>query len=170
MFDTCVLGVDPGVARLGLAVVGVREKKPVVVWAGVVRTPSDLDESRRLARIAQTIRTTIDTHRPDTVAVERVMWGQNKTSALIVARVTGVVLLVAAEAGLPVEEYVPLEVKNAITGLGNAGKEQVRRALARVHGLRDVPDQPDAADAVAVAVAHLTCAKMRRLVARSGAR
>src|SRR5437879_13166106 len=106
MFDTCVLGVDPGVARLGLAVVGAREKKPVVVWAGVVRTPSDLDESRRLARLAQAIRPTIDTHRPDTVAAERVMWSQTKTSALIVARVTGGVVLGPGGAGLPVLEFI----------------------------------------------------------------
>lgn len=170
MFDARVLGVDPGVARMGLAVVGLRERTPVVMWAGVLRTPAGLDESSRLLRLAQAIRETLEVHRPTAVALERVMWGQNKTSALTVAKVTGVVMLVAAEAGLAVEEYVPLEVKNAITGLGNADKEQVRRALARVHGIRDVPDQPDAADAVAVAVAHLTGVKMRRLVARAGVR
>jgi crossover junction endodeoxyribonuclease RuvC len=87
-----------------------------------------------------------------------------------VARATGVVMLIAAEAGLPVEEYVPLEVKSAVTGLGSADKEQVHTALVRVHGLRDVPRQPDAVDAVAVALCHLTQTRMRRLVARAGAR
>ncbi len=73
------------------------------------------------------------------------------------------VLLAAAEAGLPVEEYGPLEVKMAVTGQGDAEKAQVRDALARLHGLRDVPQQPDAADAVAVALCHLTQSRLRRV-------
>jgi crossover junction endodeoxyribonuclease RuvC len=79
-------------------------------------------------------------------------------------------MVVAAEAGLPVEEYAPSEVKSAITGLGNADKRQVQQALERIHGLRDVPRQPDAADAVAVALTHLVAARMKGLAARSGAR
>jgi len=72
-----------------------------------------------------------------------------------VARASGVVLLAAAELGVPVHEYAPLEVKMAITGNGTAGKDEVRRALQRLHGVRDVPSEPDAADAVAVALCHL---------------
>ena len=78
-------------------------------------------------------------------------------------------MVVAAEAGLPVAEYGPNEVKIAVTGMGNADKEQVRRALVRVHGLKDVPDQADAADAVAVALTHMVGSRMRGL-ARSGSR
>jgi crossover junction endodeoxyribonuclease RuvC len=91
-----------------------------------------------------------------------VWWGHNKTSALSVARATGVILLAAAEAGLPVEEYAPLEVKMAITGLGNADKDQVRRLLVRAHRVEGVPDQADAADAVAVAVCHLQRSRVRK--------
>jgi crossover junction endodeoxyribonuclease RuvC len=79
-----------------------------------------------------------------------------------VARATGVVLLAAAEAGLPVEEYGPLEVKMAVAGTGTADKAQVRAALARLHGLRDVPSQADSADAVAVALCHLSQSRVRR--------
>ena len=91
-------------------------------------------------------------------------------SALHVARATGALMLVAAEAGLPVEEFAPNEVKQAVTGMGNADKKQVQLALARVHGLRDVPIQADAADAVAVALTHLLAARMRRIAAEAGAR
>jgi len=91
------------------------------------------------------------------------MWGRNVGSAMSVARATGVVLLAAADAGVPVDEYPPLEVKMAVTGIGNAGKDQVRQALLRTHGLQDVPSQPDAADAVAVALCHLTQSPLRRL-------
>jgi crossover junction endodeoxyribonuclease RuvC len=88
-------------------------------------------------------------------------------SAIAVARATGAIMVAAAEAGVPVTEYGPNEVKIAVTGMGNADKEQVRRALAKVHGLRAVPAQADAADAVAVALTHLVGSRMRRL-ARMG--
>jgi crossover junction endodeoxyribonuclease RuvC len=170
MFDTTVLGVDPGVARLGLAVVGRRDRKAVLVWATTVRTPADLAESVRLRLLATAVREAIAEHRPQAVAIERVAWNRNQVSALQVARATGAVMVVASEAGLPVEEYGPSEVKSAVTGIGNADKRQVQQALERIHGLRDVPRQPDAADAVAVALTHLVAARMKGLAARVGAR
>ena len=163
MFDSCVLGVDPGLTTLGLAAVGRRDRTPEIVFAATVRTPADLAEPSRLRAIHEAVRDAIAEHRPDAVAVERVAWNTNQRSAMHVARATGVVLLAAAEAGLPVEEYGPLEVKMAVTGQGNADKKQVRDALERLHGLRDVPTQPDAADAVAVALCHLTQSKLRRV-------
>jgi crossover junction endodeoxyribonuclease RuvC len=170
MFDSVVLGVDPGLARCGLAVVARRDRRAVLVWADVVRTPSDLDEAARLRRIAAAMREAVATHAPSSVAIERVAWSRNQVSALHVARATGALMLVAGEASLPVEEYGPNEVKQAVTGMGNADKRQVQHALSRVHGLRDVPSQPDAADAVAVALTHLLAARMRGIAARAGAR
>jgi crossover junction endodeoxyribonuclease RuvC len=163
MFDSCVLGVDPGVARLGLAVVSRHDRSNDLRWAAAVRTPTDLAESARLRVLAEAVRAAIVEHRPDTVAIERVAWNRNQVSAIQVARATGALMLVAAQAGLTVHEYGPNEVKQAITGLGNADKRQVRAALVRIHRLRDVPSQPDAADAVAVALTHLTAARMRDL-------
>jgi crossover junction endodeoxyribonuclease RuvC len=107
------------------------------------------------------VRTAIGEHDVGSVAVERVMWGKNVGSAMSVARATGVVLLAATDAGVPVEEYAPLEVKMAVTGVGNAGKDAVRRALHRVLRVSPVPDEPDAADAVAVAVCHLHQSRLR---------
>jgi crossover junction endodeoxyribonuclease RuvC len=164
MFETSVLGIDPGVARCGLAVVARRDRTTTLVWAEAVSTPSDVDEADRLATVARATREAIERHRPDAVAIERVAWSRNQVSALHVARATGAVMVIAAEAGLPVQEYAPNEVKQAVTGVGNADKRQVQRALARLHGLRDVPTQPDAADAVAVGVTHLLAAPMRAAV------
>jgi crossover junction endodeoxyribonuclease RuvC len=164
VFEGAVLGVDPGLAVTGLAAVRSSAGRPVLLWSGTVRTPNDLAESLRLRRVYGSVRDAIAEHRVVAVAVERVMWGRNVGSALSVARATGVVLLAAADAGVPVEEYAPLEVKMAVTGVGNAGKDQVRRALAMTHGLGAVPAQADAADAVAVALCHLTQSKMRQLV------
>lgn len=169
MFDSTVLGVDPGLARVGLAVVGRRDRTNRLIEARTLRTPADLDESRRLERVATAVAEAIHTHRPDAVAVERVAWNRNQVSALRVARAIGAVMVEAARAGLPVEEYGPNEVKVAVTGAGNADKTDVRLALRRIHGLRDVPTQADAADAAAVALAHLLGRRVRDL-ARAGAR
>jgi crossover junction endodeoxyribonuclease RuvC len=170
MFDTTVLGVDPGIARCGLAIVARRDRSVRLTWASTVETRPDQDESARLAVVAAAVRAAIAQHLPDDVAIERVAWNKNQVSALHVARATGAVMVVAAEAGLTVEEYAPNEVKQAITGAGNADKAQVQLALARLHGLRDVPTQPDAADAVAVALTHLLAAGMRARSARAGIR
>ncbi|HYY07118.1 MAG TPA: crossover junction endodeoxyribonuclease RuvC, partial [Actinomycetota bacterium] len=112
MFEKRVLGVDPGVARLGLAVVD-GEPKPVLVWAEAVTTPTGTDEPVRLHRLSTAIREAIALHRPSSVAVERIAWNRNQVSALSVARATGAVMVAAAEAGLPVAEYGPNEVKMA---------------------------------------------------------
>ena len=170
MFESSVLGVDPGVARCGLAVVGRRDRTNELRFVTTVTTPADAEESVRLRSIAEAARAAIAEHKPATVAVERVAWSRNQVSALHVARATGAIILVAAEAGLPVAEYAPNEVKQAVTGAGNADKAQVQRALTRIHGLRDVPAQADAADAVAVALTHLLAAPMRAVAARAGAR
>ncbi len=170
MFDTCVLGVDPGVARCGLAAVGQRDRKNSLIWAGTATTTTDMDEASRLRHIADATRAAIEAHHPSCVAIERVAWSRNQVSALHVARATGAIMVVAAQAGLAVEEYAPNEVKQAITGMGNADKKQVQLALTRVHGLHDVPTQPDAADAVAIALTHLLAARMRSIAAQAGAR
>jgi len=170
MFDMRVLGIDPGVARLGLAVLDRHDRRVTLVWAGTVFTEPATDEATRLRTLAAGVREAIATHRPTSVAVERVAWSRNQVSALQVARATGAAMVVAAEAGLPLEEYAPNEVKQAVTGMGNADKRQVHLALTRIHGLHDVPSQPDAVDAVAVALTHLLAARMRGLAAEASRR
>ena len=164
MFGRIVLGVDPGIATTGLAVVAQSDGKPEIQWSFTVKTPAGLPEPLRLRLLYAQVRDALGEHRPDAVALERLMWGRNVGSAMNVARATGVALLAAADAGVPVEEYAPLEVKMAVAGVGNAGKDQVRRALTKTHGIVAVPEQPDAADAVAVAVCHLQQSRMRSLV------
>ncbi len=169
MFERRVLGVDPGLARLGLAVVEGNGRTAALIWAGAVETAAGSQESERLRLLCVAVREAISVHRPASMAVERVAWNKNQVSALTVARATGAIMVVAADAGLSVTEYGPNEVKIAVTGMGNADKQQVRRALVKVHGLKEVPVQADAADAVAVALTHLVGARMRDL-ARLGSR
>jgi len=154
---------------MGLACVARSDRKPVLLWADTIRTPAGMEEAERLAILAAAMRAAIQAHSPGSVALERVAFNRNAVSALQVARATGAIMVVAAEAGLSVGEYAPTEVKSAITGMGNADKAQVRDALIRIHGLKTVPDQPDAADAVAIALTHLTGARLRA-VSRIGAR
>jgi crossover junction endodeoxyribonuclease RuvC len=170
VFDSVVLGVDPGVASVGLAVAAKGRPRTSVLWSDTVRTAPGLAEAERLRRISDAVRAAIAAHRPSALALERVMWGQNRTSALSVARATGVIMVAAAEAGIPVDEYAPLEVKMAITGIGNADKDQVRTALIRVLQVDGVPAQADAADAVAVALCHLQQSAVRRAARAAGVR
>src|SRR6185436_11936785 len=95
-----------------------------LTWSSTVRTPTDLHEARRLRLLHDAVRSAIADLRPAAVAVERLMWGRNPTSAFCVARASGVVLPAASEAGLPVQEYASLEVKMAFTGAGDPSKEQ----------------------------------------------
>jgi crossover junction endodeoxyribonuclease RuvC len=168
MFEGRVLGVDPGTSAVGLAVVQAHPKLSVL-WSETLRTPLGLGLAQRLRRIHWGVREAVRRYLPESLAVERLMWGRNSGSAMAVARASGVIFLAAAEEGVPVEEYAPLEVKMAVTGVGNAPKDAVRRALSKVLGVEGVPDGPDATDAVAVAVCHLHQSKMRRLT-REGVR
>lgn len=167
MFDGLVLGVDPGLAATGLAAVRSERGRPRIAWASTVRTPTGLDEAARLGRIHRAVSEAIASWAPAAVAIERLMFNRNVTSAMGVARASGVALLAADQAGIPVAEYGSREVKLGITGSGSAGKDQVRRALTRLIGVDEVPVEPDAADAVALAVCHLHQSPLRTLVART---
>lgn len=150
-----VLGIDPGLTRCGVGVVDVdRSRRATLVHVGVVRTPLDADLSVRLAAVAAGIRTVIEEHRPDAVAVERVFAQHNVQTVMGTAQASGVALLIAAEAGLPAATHTPSEVKAAVTGYGSADKKQVQSMIARILRL-DAPPQPaDAADALAIALCH----------------
>jgi len=164
MFDVVVLGVDPGTAAVGLAAVQSRAAQFTVRWTATIRTPSAVPPAERAGRLYRATRDAIEAHRPAAVAIERLLWGRNIESAMGVAQASGAILVAAAEAELPVQEYAPLEVKMAVTGVGNAPKDQVRRALIRILGTTGVPEDPDAADAVAVAICHVQQARLRHAV------
>jgi crossover junction endodeoxyribonuclease RuvC len=161
MFERTVMGVDPGTRALGLAIVQAGSQgRAHVAWSTTVSTAASLPTAERLRRLAGAVRDAIAEHRPEALAIERLIWNKNVGSAMEVARASGAT----------VEEYAPLEVKMAVTGAGNASKEQVRRALTRVLGTTGVPSQPDAADAVAVAICHMQQSRLRRLTREAAAR
>lgn len=165
------MGVDPGLTRCGLGVVDTgrgREVLPVAV--GVVRTPTDLDLAQRLLRIAESAEEWMDRYRPDVVAVERVFAQHNVRTAMGTAQAGGVVALAAARRSIPVMFHTPSEVKAAVTGNGSADKKQVTAMITRILELETAPKPADAADALALAVAHCWRAPMlARLAAAEAA-
>ena len=140
MFEGTVLGIDPGTAAVGLAAVATVQGRLRVAWSDTARTPPGLAAGERLRRVYGAVREAIAANAPGAVAIERLMWGRNTGSAMEVSRASGVILLAAADSGVPVEEYAPLEVKMAVTGVGNATKEQLRRCLVRVLNRRQAID------------------------------
>jgi crossover junction endodeoxyribonuclease RuvC len=150
-----VLGIDPGLTRCGYGAVDRHaggDLRPVA--AGVIRTPPDAAVHDRLAELQQGIRALLAELQPDAVAVERLFFQSNVRTAMSVGQASGVVLAEAAAAGCDVVQYTPNEVKVAVTGSGNAGKEQVQRMVQAILKLDAPPKPPDAADALALALTH----------------
>jgi crossover junction endodeoxyribonuclease RuvC len=151
-----VLGVDPGLTRCGLGVVeGTPGKPPALVAVGVIRTPADLDVSKRLVLIEEELDAWIARHQPDAVAVERVFAQHNVRTVMGTAQASGVAMVVAARRGLPVALHTPSEVKAAVTGSGRADKEQVTTMVTRILKLSERPTPADAADALALAICQV---------------
>jgi len=150
-----VLGVDPGLTRCGLGVVDAQAARQIaLVDVTVARSHPDDPVPRRLRRIADAVDAMLDEHEPQAVALERVFAQHNVSTVMGVAQVSGIVMLAAERRGLPVALYTPSEVKAAVTGSGTAGKQQVGTMVTRLLGLAEMPKPADAADALAIAIAH----------------
>jgi crossover junction endodeoxyribonuclease RuvC len=164
-----VLGIDPGLSRCGYGLV-VRGRGGALhaEAADVVRTAPDTPLPERLAQLADALAELIRTLAPDAVAVERVFFQTNVRTAMSVGQASGLALAAAARAGLPVSEFTPNEVKQAVTGYGGAPKEQVQDMVRVVLGLAEVPRPPDVADALALAVCLHAAAPVRARVAAAG--
>jgi len=147
-----VLGIDPGTARTGYGLVQLDAHRLHVLDYGCLETPSTMVLAHRLLLIEQGLSGLIEEHRPDVVAVERIFFNRNVQTAFAVGQARGVVLMVAARSGLPVAEYAPHEVKQAVTGYGRADKGQVQRMVQTILGLAVLPRPDDAADALAIAI------------------
>ncbi|MCD6290119.1 MAG: crossover junction endodeoxyribonuclease RuvC [Anaerolineae bacterium] len=160
-----VLGVDPGVAITGYGVVRSDVDRLSLVTYGVIRTPPTKGLPERLCMIYQGLSDLISFHRPQAIAVEELFFGHNVRTAISVGEARGVVLLAAAHAHLPVHEYTPSAVKQAVVGYGNASKRQVQEMVRLLLELSDVPRPDDAADAVAVAICYIHSARMEELTA-----
>ena len=147
-----VLGVDPGLTRCGIGVVESRLSSLRLVDAGVIKTSSGLEISKRLLGIETGLQEWIRRYSVDVIAVEKVFAQHNLMTIVGTAQAAGVAMLVAARHGLPVHQHTPSEVKAAITGSGRADKAQVQQMVKRILKLDAPPKPADAADAVALAI------------------
>ena len=159
-----VLGVDCGTERTGFGVIDTDGVRHQMIAFGVIRTSARDPLPVRLQTIAAELRSAIELHRPQAAAVEEVFHSVNTRSTLKLAHVRGVALLVAAESGLAVGEYSPMEIKNSVVGYGRAEKSQVQLMVRSLLGLaEDLPE--DASDAVAAAICHATSTSLQAKVA-----
>jgi crossover junction endodeoxyribonuclease RuvC len=149
-----VLGVDPGLARTGVAVVEGRPGALRLVHAGCVETAAGQDGAQRLAVLFAELEDTVRRHRPEAAAVEELFFATNRRSALLVSEARGVVLCVLARAGLAVAAYTPMQVKEAVAGYGAATKPQVGRMTRALLGVEKIDGPDDVTDACAVAICH----------------
>ncbi|HMP91943.1 MAG TPA: crossover junction endodeoxyribonuclease RuvC [Phnomibacter sp.] len=149
-----ILGVDPGTVVMGFAVVACQGQKVSLLTMDSLRMSWEHDVFERLQKIFSTIDAIICQYQPEQFAIEAPFYGKNVQSMLKLGRAQGVALACALQHGLPVAEYSPKKVKQAITGNGNANKEQVWGMLQRLTGLTDKPKGFDVSDALAVAVCH----------------
>jgi crossover junction endodeoxyribonuclease RuvC len=158
-----VLGIDPGTATTGYGlVVGTRGAEPTLVEYGTIRTAPDTPMAERLRELHAGLGELIADLAPDAVAVEELYFSSNVSTAITVGQARGVIMLAAAQAGLPVHEYQPAQVKLALTGYGGADKRQVQDMLQLLLGLDEPPRPDDAADGVAIALCHLQMSQALR--------
>lgn len=160
------LGIDPGTAIMGYGFVEGDSHALQAVAYGALTTAKGTPPAERLHQLHDGLTRLIAEHRPDAVAVEELFFSTNARTAIAVGQARGVALLAAAQAGLHVYEYTPLQVKGAVAGYGKATKEQVQFMTATLLGLASPPRPDDVADALAVAICHAHSARLVDLMAR----
>lgn len=149
-----ILGIDPGTGIVGFGVIDSISGKINMLDGGVIRTSSKQTDSNRLKTIYDELNEIIKANEPEAMAVEKLFFAKNVTTAMNVSQARGVVLLCGEQNSLPVFEYTPLQIKQSLTGYGKAEKHQVQEMVRTVLRLKEVPKPDDCADALACAITH----------------
>ena len=151
-----ILGVDPGTAIVGFGVIETNGHKHTMVDAGVIRTPAHQDLELRLKTIYDSLSEIIKENKPEIMVVEKLFFAKNVTTAMSVSHARVVIYLAGVQAGVKVVEYTPLQIKQALTGYGQADKNQIQEMVKIMLGLNEKPKPDDCADALAAALTHAT--------------
>ena len=149
-----ILGIDPGYGIVGFGVVDYDNYSPVVVDYGTISTPKEETLPNRLFIIHQMLNRIIERYKPDVVAVEELFYFKNQKTIIPVAEARGIIILTCKLLGLDIYEYTPLQIKQALTGIGRAEKAQVQYMVKAILSLKSIPKPDDAADALAGALTH----------------
>lgn len=149
-----ILGIDPGVATIGFGVIEASRQGNTLIQYGTITTPPGIPLSNRLLQIFDDMEVLIHTFHPDEMAVEELFFNTNITTGISVAHGRGVILVAAEKLGVPIYEYTPMQVKQAVVGFGKAEKKQVMLMTQRLLHMKQIPRPDDAADALAIAICH----------------
>lgn len=149
-----IMGIDPGIAILGFGIVKYQSNKFTVIDYGAVTTEAGTPMSQRLKILYNDLIGIIEKHKPDAFAVEELFFNKNIKTALTIGHARGVTVLAAANSCVPIYEYTPLQVKQAVVGYGRAEKLQIQQMVKILLNLREIPKPDDVADALAVAICH----------------
>lgn len=149
-----ILGIDPGYATVGYGVLRLQNSRYQPLEHGAIVTRAQEQFPRRLEIIWDTLTALLEHWKPNAVSIEKLYFQNNKKSAIQVAEARGVILLAVQQAGVPIYEYTPLQVKQAVTGYGQAKKPQVMEMTRRLLCLKEMPKPDDTADALAMAICH----------------
>ena len=156
-----VLGIDPGTAITGFGLVK-KDRRELLIDYGTITTPAGMDMPSRLCKINRELTAIINKYQPDAAAVEELFYHKNSKTVITVAQARGVALMTLAAGGLPIAEYTPLQVKQAVVGYGNAEKKQVQLMVQKILNMEELPRPDDAADALAIAICHLHSVRLGR--------
>ncbi len=158
-----ILGIDPGLERVGFGVIDKNGSKISLVECGLISTPK-IDLALRLKQIHEEIQKIVEVHQPDILAIEKLIFAANKTTAFDVSKAIGVILLAACEMHLSWQEYTPAEIKLAVCGHGQADKKQIQYMVCKLLSLQVAPKPDDVADAVATAICAAFRSNTRALI------
>lgn len=149
-----ILGLDPGTATTGYGVIRVLGNRFQMLEYGIISTPAKTPMEKRLEMIYDNLQELLQKWQPDQAAVEELFFNQNITTAITVGQARGVLLLCCAQNNVPLAEYTPLQVKQALVGYGRADKKQIQQMVKMFLNLADIPKPDDVADALAIAICH----------------
>ncbi|MGO0060257.1 crossover junction endodeoxyribonuclease RuvC [Brevibacillus fluminis] len=158
-----ILGIDPGIAIVGFGIIEKQGSQLRPVQYGSIQTEAGLPVPLRLKQIFEAMQNLLATYQPDEISVEKLFFTKNVTNGITVGQARGVILLAAELAGLPVYEYTPMQVKQAVTGYGGAQKKQIQEMVRILLKLKDTPKPDDVADAIGIAITHAQFSNYVRL-------
>ena len=159
-----ILGIDPGYAIVGYGVIDYIGNSFKSIEFGAITTESTMDFSKRLKHIYDSLEDIINIHKPEYLSIEELFFNTNVKTAIAVGHARGVLMLAAENLGVPIFEYTPLQIKQAVTGYGRADKNQVQQMVKMFLGLPKVPKPDDTADALAVAICHAHSYKPKKVI------
>ena len=157
-----VLGIDPGTATTGWSIVHSKNRSEnILVACGCIKTKAKTDMEKRLEEIYDNLQQIIKKYNPDVMAIEELFFAKNVKTAIAVGHARGTIMLAAGKKKIPVYEYTPLQVKQAVVGYGRAQKNQIQEMLKLILNSKEIPTQDDTADSIAVALTHIQTKKYR---------